>query len=41
LIEQARHHAEEQGTLDQFNPESIKGPKKVIRLNGEGAVITK
>lgn len=41
LIEQARHHAEEQGKLDEFNPDSIKGPKTVIRLNGEGAVITK
>lgn len=41
LIEEARHHAEEQGKLDEFNPESIKGPKTVIRLNGEGAVITK
>ncbi len=41
LIEQARHHAEEQGKLDEFNPDSIKGPKTVVRLNGEGALITK
>jgi len=41
LIEQARHQAEEQGKLDEFKPESIEGPKTVIRLNGEGAIITK
>lgn len=39
LIEQARHHAEEQGELDSFDPSTITGPKIVIRLMGEGAVI--
>lgn len=39
LIEQARHHAEEQGKLDTFDPSTIEGSKTVIRINGEGATI--
>ncbi|MBS3993358.1 MAG: DUF4920 domain-containing protein [Bacteroidetes bacterium] len=37
LIEQAKHHAEEQGT--KFNPSSITEGKTTYRLKGLGAVI--
>jgi len=38
LITQAKHEAEEQGK--EFDPSSVTGPKVVVRINGEGAVIT-
>ena len=37
LIKQAKHEAEEQGK--EFDPSSITGPKVVVRVNGDGAVI--
>ena len=37
LIEQGKHQAEEQGT--KFDPSTVKGPKTVVRIMGEGAVI--
>lgn len=37
LIEQARHEADEQGK--EFDPASMTGPKTVVQINGEGAVI--
>ncbi len=39
LIKQARHEAEEQGKSKEFDASKIKGPKTVIRIDGEGAVI--
>ncbi len=36
-IKQGEHQAQEQGT--PFDPASVKGPKTVIRIDGEGAVI--
>lgn len=36
-IKQGEHHAEEQGT--KFDPATVKGPKTVIRIDGEGAVL--
>lgn len=37
LIEQGKHHAEEQGT--EFDPSTVTGPKTVVQIKGEGAVI--
>lgn len=37
LIEQGRMHAKEEGT--EFDPASVKGPKTVVLIQGEGAVI--
>jgi len=37
LIKQGGHKAEEQGTT--FDPSTVKGPKTVVRIMGEGAVI--
>ncbi|MDL1891982.1 DUF4920 domain-containing protein [Sphingobacteriales bacterium CHB3] len=37
LIEQGKHHAEEQG--EEFDPSTVKGPKTVVQIKGEGAVI--
>ncbi len=37
LIKQGEHQAEEQGTT--FDPSTVQGPKTVVRLMGEGAVI--
>jgi hypothetical protein len=37
LIKQGEHEAEEQGK--KFDPSTITGPRTVIRINGEGAVI--
>jgi hypothetical protein len=37
LIEQGKHHAEETG--EKFDPSSIKGPRTVVRIMGEGAVL--
>lgn len=37
LIEQGKHHAEETG--EEFDPSTIKGPKIIVRIMGEGAVI--
>ena len=37
LIKQGEHEAQEQGK--KFDPASITGPKTVIRIEGEGAVI--
>lgn len=37
LIKQGEHQAEEQGTT--FDPSTVKGPKTVVRIMGEGAVI--
>ena len=37
LIAQGEHMAEEQGTT--FDPSTVTGPKKVVQINGEGAVI--
>ncbi len=37
LIKQGEHEAEEQGK--KFDPSTITGPRTVIRLNGEGAVV--
>lgn len=39
LIEQVKHHAEETGKT--FDPSSVKGPKMVVILKGEGAVISR
>lgn len=41
LIEQARHMAEEKGEGDKFDSSTIKGPKTVVRIMGEGAVVEK
>lgn len=37
LIKQAMHEAEEQGT--KFNPETITGPRVVLKIDGTGAVV--
>ncbi|MCX6132551.1 MAG: DUF4920 domain-containing protein [Ignavibacteriales bacterium] len=37
LIEQGKETAKEQGK--EFDPKSVKGPKTVIRINGEGAIV--
>jgi len=37
LIAQGEHMAEEQGT--KFDPSTVTGPKKVVQVSGEGAVI--
>jgi len=37
LIEQGKEKAKEQG--EKFDPSSIKGPKSVIIINGEGAIV--
>jgi hypothetical protein len=37
LIAQGQHMAEEQGT--KFDPATVTGPKRVVQINGEGAVI--
>jgi len=37
LIKQGEHEAQEQGK--EFDPSSITGPKVVIQIDGEGAVI--
>lgn len=39
LIKQARHMAEEKGEGDKFDPSTIKGPKTVVRIMGEGALV--
>lgn len=39
LVKKAKHEAEEQGKLREFDPSKIKGPKTVVRIEGEGAVI--
>ncbi len=39
LIEQGKKHAKEEGTA--FDPSTVKGPKTVIQINGEGAVVGK
>jgi hypothetical protein len=39
-IAQAKHEAEENDRLDSFDPSSIKGDKTVVRIMGEGAVIS-
>jgi hypothetical protein len=36
-IKQGEHHAEEQGTT--FDVSTVKGPKTVIRIDGEGALL--
>ena len=38
LIAQGEHMAEEQGI--KFDPATVTGPKKVVQINGEGAVIS-
>jgi hypothetical protein len=38
LIAQGEHMAEEQGIT--FDPATVTGPKKVVQINGEGAVIS-
>ncbi len=38
LITQGEHMAEEQGIT--FDPATVTGPKKVVQINGEGAVIS-
>ncbi len=37
LIKQGEHHAKEEGTT--FDPATVTGPKTVVQINGEGAVI--
>ena len=37
LIAQGEHMAEEQGI--KFDPATVTGPRKVVQINGEGAVI--
>jgi hypothetical protein len=37
LIEQGKKHAEESKT--EFDPATVKGPKTVVQINGEGAEI--
>jgi hypothetical protein len=37
LITQGKEHAKEQGT--SFDPSTVKGPKTVIQIKGEGAVV--
>jgi hypothetical protein len=36
-IAQGKHHAEETG--EKFDPSTVEGPKKIIRIMGEGAEI--
>ena len=36
-IEQGKKHAKESG--EEFDPSSVKGPKTVIQIKGEGAVV--
>ena len=36
-IEQGEHHAKEEGTT--FDKSTVKGPKTIIQIKGEGAVI--
>ncbi len=36
-IKQGKHHAEETG--EEFDPATVTGPKVIVRLLGEGAVI--
>lgn len=38
LIAQGEHHAEEQGTT--FDPSTVKEPKTVVRIMGDGAVLS-
>jgi hypothetical protein len=38
LITQGEHTAQEQGIT--FDPATVTGPKKVVQINGEGAVIS-
>jgi hypothetical protein len=38
LIAQGEHMAEEQGIT--FDPSTVTGPKKVVQINGEGAVVS-
>jgi len=37
LVAQGKEHAKEQGTA--FDPSTVKGPKTVVQINGEGAVV--
>lgn len=37
LIKQGEHHAEETG--EKFDPASVKGPKTVVMIKGEGAEV--
>jgi hypothetical protein len=37
LIEQGEHHAKEEGKT--FDPATVTGPKTVVQIKGEGAVI--
>jgi hypothetical protein len=37
LVAQGKEHAKEQGTA--FDPSTVKGPKTVVQIQGEGAVI--
>jgi len=37
LIKQAEEHAKEEGK--EFDPSTITGPKTVVQIKGEGAVI--
>lgn len=37
LIKQGEEHAKEEGT--KFDPSTVTGPKKIIQIMGEGAVI--
>ncbi len=37
LIKQGEMHAKEEGTT--FDPATVKGPKTVVQINGEGAVV--
>jgi len=37
LIAQGKKHAEEEGK--EFDPSTVKGPKTVVQIEGEGAII--
>ncbi|MBI2265516.1 MAG: DUF4920 domain-containing protein [Armatimonadetes bacterium] len=37
LIEMGKEHAKEEGK--EFDPSTVKGPKTVVRIEGEGAVL--
>ena len=37
MLENARHEAEEQG--NKFDATAVKGPKTVVKIQGEGAII--
>jgi hypothetical protein len=39
LLKQEKHNAEEAGKA--FDPSTVKGPKMVVILKGEGAVISR